>query len=320
MRRPFIPNPGTDLFFLFLLLVASTPALSLCPETPTGPELMNLFSASGEVTAVQFIKIEVEAPTINAWRFRIAASLKPAEASTGIQISFFTKPDQVGSASPKFNDRFLAFLPKEHSDLPLALKESFLLPENGSSTICIYRSSIYLEDFLKRSSGIPAVRDGICKIQLTNLEANLLIKDAFSFRCENQNLEKKRLLLLANAYASAKRYGNAVNALELSNGTLNASTLSIALDWANEWGAKDDLAAKRFVDRIMTSNLRRHMEQTKQLLAITDILNDKVRFTRLRSSEWFIPLTVKWLANDFPASPKTQLSPKKIPLKLRKTP
>lgn len=125
---------------------------------------------------------------------------------------------------------------------------------------------------------------------------------------------------MANAYASAKRYGNAVTALEMSNGTLNANTLSIALDWANEWEAKDDRAAKRFAERILTSGLRVHMEKTRQLPAINDILNDKSRFPRLRDTDWFTPLLAKWMANDFSATPNALQPPKKLPLKLRKTP
>ena len=272
------------------------------------------------MTSVQFIKIESEGSSVNAWRFKVSATLKPANPPSLGQVSFFAKPDHILVNTPRFNDRYLAFIVTKPIDLPLALKNHFLSPDGESSSNCIYRSSIYLEDLIKKSAAVQPVRDGTCNIQLKNLETTPLIKDALNFRCESPNLEKKRLVLLANAYASAKRYGNAVTALEMSNGTLNANTLSIALDWADEWEAKDDRAAKRFVERILTPVLRVHMEKTKQLIAITDIMNNKSRFQRLRDTDWFTPLLTKWMANDFPVTPNALQPPKKLPLKLRKTP
>ena len=282
--------------------------------------MIKLFVNSSEVTSVQFLKIESEGSSVNAWRFKVSATLKPATAPLTGKVSFFATPDQVVFNAPKFNDRYLAFIAKKTVDLPFALKNHFFSPMGESSTSCIYRSSIYLEDLLKKSATVEAVRDGTCKIQLKNLEAALLIKEALNFRCENLDLEKRRLVLLANAYASAKRYGNAVTALEMSNGTLNAYTLSIALGWADEWEAKDDRAAKRFVERILTPTLRQHMEKTRQLPAINDILNDKARFRRLRDTDWFAPLLANWIANSFPSTPNPLQPPKKLPLKLRKTP
>ncbi len=304
---------------LICLSLASATALA-CPESPTGPDLIKLFINSTEVTAVQFIKVEGSSSSANAWRFKVAAPIKPANAPAVGQVSFFAKPDHVVVNTPKFKDRYLVFIAKNTSDLPVTLKNYFFSPIDESSSNCIFHSSIYLEDLIKKSAAVQSVRDGTCKIQLKTLEANPLIKEAISFRCESPELEKKRLVLLANAYASAKRYGNAVTALEMSNGTLNASTLSIALDWANEWEAKDDRAAKRFVQRILTPGLRIHMEKTRQLIAINDILNDKVRFPRLRDTDWFTPLLAQWNANDFPAAPNPLQPRKKVPLKLRKTP
>ncbi len=319
LRCSVILSAAKDLFFLIFLPLASTAALA-CPETPSGPDLINLFINSTEVTSVQFLKIESEGSSVNAWRFKVSATLKPANAPLTGKVSFFSKPGHAVFNAPRFNDRYLAFITKKTVDLPFALKNYFFSPEDESSTSCIYRSSIYLEDLLKKSASVEAVRDGTCKIQLKNLEAAPLIKEALKFRCENPDLEKKRLVLLANAYASAKRYGNAVTALEMSNGTLNAYTLSITLGWADEWEVKDDRAAKRFVERILTSGLRGHMEKTRQLPAVNDILNDKSRFRRLRDTDWFTPLLTNWIANNFPAVPNPLEPPKKLPLKLRKTP
>jgi len=317
--RSVILSAAKDLFFLIFLPLTSTVALA-CPETPGGPELTNLFVNATEVTAVQFIKIDGENPAINAWRFKMSASLKPANRPSTGQLSFFGKRDQPVFNTPKFNDRYLVFIAKNTFSLSAALKSHFLSPADDSSISCIYRSSIYLEDLIKKSASVQPVRDGTCKIQLKNLEANPLIKEALNFRCESPDLEKKRLVLLANAYASAKRYGNAVTALEMSNGNLNAYTLSITLGWADEWEAKDDRAAKRFVERILTPALRQHMEKTRQLPAINDILNDRSRFRRLRDTDWFAPLLANWIANSFPSAPNPLQPPKKLPLKLRKIP
>lgn len=302
------------------VLFLASPALA-CPERPSSREIMKLFSDASEVTALQFIKVEKEASATHSWRFKVSATLKsapkspkapisPSQAKSGT-ISFFTKPDPEAPGVLKFNDRFLTFSTDKSPDLGTALKTHFLSPEGTALDFCLIRSSVYLEDFIKRTASTKSVRDGTCQIQLKTLESLPTIKDAFSFRCENPELDKRRLILLANAFARAKRYGNAVTALELSNGTLNASTLAIALDWADEWESKDDRAAKRFVERIMSRDLRQHFEKSNQMLATTDILANKKRYSRLRDTDWFDPLVTSWTAKETPMAPKKLIRPAK---------
>jgi hypothetical protein len=290
-------------------------ARETCPETPDLTELMRLYDRAVDVTALQFIKIEKEPTDINSWRFRVAALIKSKDSSAGENVSFFAKPDDAAPMPPRFNDRFVTFNERKNG-LPLAsaLKSTFLAPANKLPGFCIYRSSVYMEDLIKQAAEVEPTRDRACRIQLVGLEDSPTIKESLAFRCQNPELERKRLVILANSYASARRYGNATTALELSNGTLNANTLSIVIGWADKWEETDDRAAKRFVERILNPHLRAHMEKTKQMPAIIDILNDKKRYKSLRDTDWFEGVITKWIEsqpsptptpNPKPANPKT---------------
>ena len=267
-----------------------------CPETPDISEFMSLYKQSPEITALQFIKIEKEPTDINSWRFRVTDSLKIKGSPPPQNLSFFAKPSDNAPPPPRFNDRFIAFNGMKNGlALSAALKSFFLTPAVKLPGFCVYRSSVYLEDLIKQTAENEPTRDRACNIQLNALTEAPTIKEVLAFRCENPELERKRLVILANSYASAKRYGNATTALELSNGTLNANTLSIVLGWADEWEDKDDRAAKRFVERILNQHLRAHMEKTRQMPAIVDILNDKKRYKRLRDTEWFDSVVKRWI-------------------------
>jgi len=313
MKR-FLGLPPLLFVTLQLCCGVARAARAACPETPDISELMNLYKQSPQVTALQFIKIEKEPTEINSWRFRVTDSLKIKGEPPGQNVSFFTKPHEEAAAPPRFNDRFIAFNEmKNGQTLAAALKSSFLNPGAELPGFCLYRSSVYMEDLIKQTADTEPTRDQACKIQLNALGDSPTIKEVRAFRCGNPDLERKRLVILANSYASAKRYGNATTALELSNGTLNANTLSIVLGWADEWEDKDDRAAKRFVERILNQNLRAHMDKTRQMPAIMDILNDKKRYRRLRDTDWFDDLIKRWITMQPLASPSPQPGPPAAP-------
>lgn len=295
----------------FIAGLALDRAMAACPDNPDLNSMMSLYAAAREVTSIQFTKIDREEFEVNSWRFRVAKNLKShGTPPTGI-ISFFVKPEEEPSFTPKFNDRFIAFNEmRGATKLGNSLKAWFLNPAGSNRGFCMYRSSIYLEDLIAKTSDQQPTRDRTCNIQLSTLENNLTIKEALGFRCANPELERKRLALLANSYASAKRYGNAVTALEMSNGNLNANTLSIVIGWADNWEETDDRAAKRFVERILNQHLRAHMEKTKQMPAIIDILNDKKRYKNLRGTDWFDNVVSRWIAMQ--PSPTPNPGPKPV--------
>ncbi len=284
-------------FFCISSLMTSSIALGKenrsCPSTTTGHAILEAADRAAVVTPVQFLKMEKTPAEPNVWKFKSAVTLKPAKDPPRGLFSFFAKPSDTEGVELKTNDRFIIFSAKQDIDLSSIMKQFII--EGRTESVCIIQSNIYLDDFVKKAVGVEAGRDNACRIQIRNLEANPLINDALSFRCKNPELEKRRIEQLAIAYAKAKRYGNAVVALELVNGNLNANTLSIALTWANEWQDKDERSARRFVERLMSISRRDHFLATRQMAAMKDILEDKKRFKNLRDSDWFPDLVKNWV-------------------------
>jgi hypothetical protein len=121
------------------------------------------------------------------------------------------------------------------------------------------------------------------------------LKESIKFRCQNPQLERRRLILLANAYAAVGRYGNAITALELVNGTLNAATTLQSLEWINLWQKKDPILSRRFCEDILSQANRDRLSATGQLRAVADFLREAKELKTLRSTDWFEPLTQPWL-------------------------
>ena len=270
----------------------------VCPDSPTGHALLQAADRVDLIAPIQFLKVEKTSAGPQVWKFKSAAVLKPESVDPRGLFSFFAKADDTEHVELKLNDRFVLFSKNKDIDFAGTMKSWLLQPDKQTADFCVMKSNVYLEEFIKRGASVEAARDNSCRIQVKNLETNPLIKDALSFRCQNRDLEKRRITQLAEAYAKAKRYGNAVVALELANGNLNANTLSKSLTWANEWQTKDDRAARRFVERLLTDERREHFQKTRQISAMKDILEDKKNLKNLRDTDWFPDLTKRWIDGD----------------------
>lgn len=321
-----------------LFLSQKTLAAMTCPVDPAATELYALIETSSAFSAVRFIKTEDTGAGVLAWRFIVSNPFTKARMERGEKVSFFAKIVHESKTNskknnnknskakkaaktptdlfPKLNDRFLVFVKTNNrkikdSDQPAqldsanlianALDNYFTKSRRINFDACVIESNVYLEDFLRQHIDLKATPDRACTIQMRPLESKPIIKDAIKFRCQNPKLERKRITLLAQSYANAGRYGNAITALELSHGSLNAATTLQSLEWIEKWQSKDAILTKRFSEKILSTKNRAHLVATGQSRAVDDVLNDPKKYEALRATDWFGPLVSQWLTNVTPA-------------------
>lgn len=292
------------------------------------------------VAGVRFIKVENTDADVLAWRFVLSRVFRGQDSGENNRLSFFSKPqppepDPVKNpklktklktklkkinkhaSAPKLNDRFLIMIGSDKpsgrprtqttqrnftDQITQGLDRHFTNPDGQDPDVCVLESSVYLEEFLRQHSGLKGDSDRICQLKLKPLEKKPTLKDSINFRCQSPQLERRRLTLLANAYAAVGRYGNAITTIKLVNGTLNAATTLQSLEWINLWQKKDPIISRRFCEDILSQANLEHLNATGQLRAVADFLREAKELKPLRSTDWFEPLTQPWLTTSAPSN------------------